>query len=160
MGRLDHGRAGEALGFEARHGPDDGGAPIVACDMETLAAERARQREDVGGGEVEFVGVRPLGLARQIVAALVRRDHVKAALGERREIVAPGEPEFWKSVQQDDQRAVFGAGRGAMKGDAVDLDEAEREEESDIALDPFLRARLERSPPAPNVFPRPFSTTP
>src|SRR5208283_2377761 len=90
-----------------------------------LAPERARQIEDVGGRDGEPIGLGAFGLAREIVAALIRRDNAKAALGQWPEIVAPGEPELGEAVQEDDERSVLTSGRRAMERHAVDGCEAE-----------------------------------
>jgi len=57
----------------------------VAHDGEPVLAEMVRQAEHVRGQLVEVIGRNARGLAAGAIAALVRRDHVEAGLGQRGE---------------------------------------------------------------------------
>ncbi len=96
--------------------------------MEPLAAQRARESEDVDRRGAKLIGLRALGLARQVVSALIRRHDTKAALGQRPEIVAPAEPELGEAVQENDQRSVLRPGGRVMEGHSVDGHEPEFDE--------------------------------
>src|SRR5690606_13357158 len=63
-----------------------------------------------------------LGLVAQVIAALVRHDYAIASRDQRRNLMPPPVPEFWKAVQQQHKPAVFRPRRDDMQRDAVGLD--------------------------------------
>ena len=81
----------------------------------------AHQIEQPEGIEVAVIISVPAGAAA--VAALVRRDHVIAGLGQHRHHLAPAIGEFGKAVQQQHARPAAGlvAGFQHMQAQAVDV---------------------------------------
>jgi hypothetical protein len=73
-----------------------------------LGTEFADEAADVGGEQVDGVGLEALWLRRQVVATQVGRDDSKARRRERRDLQPPAEPELRKTVQQNDQRPITG----------------------------------------------------
>ncbi len=156
MRPLDHRRACEPLRIEPGHCPGDGRAPVVPDHVEPFVALGAGQCENVGGREAHAIVSRALRLARKVVSALVRRDDAEPAFGQRLEIVAPGEPELRKSVQQDDERTVSRSRGRAVQRHIVDGDETKLDQRLRQSLDPMLvRLALSRGPP-PDDAPGPF----
>ena len=125
MGRLQHRGAEEPPRRKTRHSPRHRRAPVVPDDVESLPPQDVGQAEDVARKNLEPVRVRPFGLAAQVVAALVRRDHAETLRRERREILAPAEPELGETVQEHDERTVVRTRFGAVKRHAVGCNEAE-----------------------------------
>jgi hypothetical protein len=56
------------------------------------------------------------------VAALVRRDRAEAGLRQRLQLMAPGVPEFGKTMAHHDRKAL--AGLSQMHFDTIGLDES------------------------------------
>src|ERR1700722_18526017 len=83
--------------------------------------ERVHQSDDVARQVKYAICVNRLGTVGLAVAALVRRDDAETRLRERRYLMAPGIPEFRKSMAQNDQRPL--AQLDIMHPDAVGLDE-------------------------------------
>ncbi len=61
------------------------------------------ERDNVVAKRVDVVGALRLGLA---IPSQVRRDHAKAGVHERRDLVAPRPPHLGKPVQEDDEGAL------------------------------------------------------
>ena len=61
MGRVEDGEAVHYLGVIHRGGPGDGSAPVVADQQRRLGTERSDQAADVGGQQVDGVGLDALG---------------------------------------------------------------------------------------------------
>ena len=83
-------------------------APVVTDQPRGLGTEFSDQAADVGGEQVDGVGLEALRLRRQVVATRVGRDHPKARRRERLDLQPPTEPELREAVQQDDQRPLAG----------------------------------------------------
>jgi len=95
--------------------------------MHLATPERRHKREHVAHkidhaepGEIAVVISVPS--RRAAISTLVRRNDMETGLSERHNHLAPGEGEFGKAVQQQDERAVaFAAGLQDVHRQAVDI---------------------------------------
>jgi hypothetical protein len=91
-----------APGGGDRGGVGNGAAPIVGHH-----AEGARRRQAIAQGQhvahqlLDAIGLKPEWLARQSIAALVRR-HRMVAVGEGGQDLLPGAGVFGKTMQEQD----------------------------------------------------------
>ena len=83
MGRVEDGESVDDLGMIHRDGPGDGSAPVVTDHHRGLGAELSDETADVGGEQVDAVGLEVLRLRRQVVATRVGGDHPEARRRER-----------------------------------------------------------------------------
>jgi hypothetical protein len=134
MSRVEDGEPVDHLGVVHRGRPGDRPAPIVADQRRRFGTELSDQAADIGGEQVDAVGLEALRLRRQVVAACVWRDHSEARRRERLDLQAPTEPELRETVQQDDQRPV--ARLDVMQALIADLGV------SLAKLDPVMRHQL------------------
>jgi|Deesub1362A_J573_1020465.scaffolds.fasta_scaffold01030_11 hypothetical protein len=81
-----------------------------------------RMTRQVGGRFIRAVGGEAWGLIAQIVAPLVGGAEAITGGGQRGDLLPPAVGEFWEAVQEDDQRAVLGAGLEEVKANAVGFD--------------------------------------
>ena len=88
-----------------RHAPGERAAPVMADNAETADPQRIGQQEDIADQLVRRVGLHRLRLRRAAIAALVGRDAAKA-VGEMRDLVAPGAVAFGKSVEENQHRRI------------------------------------------------------
>src|SRR5262249_27177933 len=102
MRRIEHHRAFADLGVLGRNVPGDGTAPVVANDNCTCFAQVPDEIDYVACERVEIVWP---GAVSVIVAAQIGGDDAETGLGERRDLIAPGPPEFREAVEQEHQRA-------------------------------------------------------
>ena len=108
MGRVEDGESVDHLGVVHRDRPGDASAPVVTDQQRRLRTEFSDQAADVGGEQVDAVGLEALWLRRQVVATRVGGDHPKTRRHERLDLQPPTEPELREAVQQNDQRPVTG----------------------------------------------------
>jgi hypothetical protein len=80
----------------------------VAGHQRGFGAALLDETADVGGQLVGAVGLDPVGLGGQVVAAQVGRDDAEARCRERRDLPPPAVPELREAVQENDQRPVAG----------------------------------------------------
>ena len=92
-------------------------AMIVLSASFKLARERRHQARDVLREHVDPVGVEAARLVALSVAAQIGSHHVKARLGERRNLVAPRGPVLGKAMQEEHERPA--PRLRAMESDAV-----------------------------------------
>ena len=144
--RLRHGRgAGERRAHQGGGAEDvrpQQGGPGRHGRAEIVADHRGRmvvpqghdqahriphQPQHAEGPQVGVIAARPAG--GEAIAALVRRHHVKARLGQLWHDPAPGPGQFRKAVQQQEQRPVAaGARLQQVHPQAIDpVDEARRD---------------------------------
>ena len=88
-----------------RHAPSNRAAPVVADDGEAIHAERIGELEHVADQLVGRVSLDLLRLGRSAIAALVRRD-TPIAVGQMRDLVAPGPVAFGKAMQEDQRGCI------------------------------------------------------
>ena len=84
MRRVEDGESVDHLGVVHRDRPGDASAPIVTNQSRGLSTELSDQAADVGGEEIDAVGLEALRLRRQVVATRVRRDDPETRSSERR----------------------------------------------------------------------------
>src|SRR5687767_443134 len=102
MGDVDDDLAAQALGAEGGEPPGDGGAEVVAHDVDLLAGrDLVREAEDVSGELVERVGGDVGRLVTGVVAALVEREDAQPSGGERLDLVTPAVPEIGEAVEEE-----------------------------------------------------------
>ena len=108
MGGVEDGESVDYLGVVHRHRPGDTSAPVVTDYHRGLGAELGDQAANVGGQQVDGVGLKALGLGGQVVATRVGRDDPKTRRHQRRDLQPPTEPELGEAMQQNDQRPLTG----------------------------------------------------
>src|SRR5436190_15181804 len=106
MGRVEDGESVDHLGVVHRGGPGDASAPVVTDQQRGLGTEFSDEAADVGGEQVDSVGLEALWLRGEVVATRVGGDDSKAGRRERRDLSAPTEPELREAVQQKDERPL------------------------------------------------------
>ena len=107
-GTLSPATARTRSGWIQRHPPDHEGAPVVPDEDRALLVERVEQADHVGAQRRHVVGLDLRGRRRAAVAAHVGHDHAVAGLGERRDLMAPGERQLGEAVAEDDGGAAAG----------------------------------------------------
>ena len=115
---VGHAKAGDglaALGMMRRETPDHGAAPIMANPDGAVAAEMDEQIEHVLDAVLDrVIAIGAVG-GGPAVAAHVRGDAAEAEGGEAAQLMAPAMPEFRPTVDEDDERAGFGAAGGQIE---------------------------------------------
>ena len=119
MRDVEDGEFSDALRVEESGGPGDGGAPVVAGKEKLFGVELIGDGEDVGDEMGHGVVGGAAGFAAEIVAALVGDNDAEAGVGERRDLLVPGIPEFGKAVEKDDDGGI-----GWARGYGVKFDGA------------------------------------
>ena len=108
------------VGVGQRHVPDGRRAPVVADEDGPLGVGVVQEPDEVGGQRQGVVPVGVGGPGAGPVAPHVGDEDPVAGLGQREDLVPPGESELGETVAQDDQRAV--AVVDGVEGYAVGLD--------------------------------------
>ena len=100
-------RAGHAARILAgqRYAPCNRAAPVMPDDGEVPHVERSGQQENIAHQLVGRVVGHRLRLGRSAIAALIGRDAAEA-VGEMRDLMAPGAVALGKAVQEDQDRRV------------------------------------------------------
>src|SRR5437764_1302513 len=80
-----------------------------------------RTRGEAGsfGRGVESVAGDPIRLVAEVGAPRVRGEDAEAGRGERLDLMAPAVPEFGEAMEEDHERAPFGARLDRVQTDAV-----------------------------------------
>ena len=73
----------------------------MSGDREGLLSKMVGEPENVRGELVEIIRLHAFRLITKVVASLIRSHHVKATLGERRDLLPPRKPELGESVEQE-----------------------------------------------------------
>jgi hypothetical protein len=94
----------------------------MADDLKSLAPERVGEVENILGQPVKTISVDADRSAAQIVAALVWDYDPEPDVRKRPDIAAPSVPEFGKTVQQKEKRAIGGTRLNDVKSNAADGD--------------------------------------
>ena len=105
---VEDGEPVDHLGVVHRRRPGDAFRPSRDRRTSGFGTELPDQAADVGGEQIDGVGLEALWLRRQVVAARVRCDDPKTRSHERRDLPSPAEPELREAVQQKDQRPFAG----------------------------------------------------
>jgi hypothetical protein len=108
MGRVQDDEPVDHLGVVHGGRPGDRSAPVVTDQPRGLRTKVFDQAANVGGEQVDSVGLEALWLRRQVVATRVGGDHAKTRRREGRDLQPPAKPELWEAVQQNDQRPIPG----------------------------------------------------
>ena len=95
----------EAIGAQQRGVPRYRSSPVVTGDHSLLSTQRIEQTDHVANQMQKRVLVDRLGTIGPAVTAHVGCDDVESSRGERRQLMAPGIPGFWKTVAKHDQGA-------------------------------------------------------
>ena len=87
-------------GQDERHVPGDVTADVVSNHRGLLVPEQVHHGDEVADDVEVGVGGDLRGCARATVSPQVRGDDPIASIGERAELLAPGEAELRKAVQE------------------------------------------------------------
>jgi hypothetical protein len=98
----------EQLSMHAGERPRDDTAPIVPNDVCTRLSARANHGCDVVDEASQVVRVARRGTVREVVAAKIGGGDREAGIGERADLMTPGDPVLRKAVEKHDQRPVAG----------------------------------------------------
>ena len=109
----------DLLRTSSRQMPRQNRAPVMADQGERRSPYCCCEAEHVVSQHIHHVGPKTLGLAGEIVAALVGHQDAKASRRERLDLMPPAIPELREAMQQNDQRPVSRASRHGMKRHAV-----------------------------------------
>jgi hypothetical protein len=93
----------------------------MANEPEAIEAIGIGEFDYVGREGVQVVSAHVTRCVARVVPAHVGHDDVIAGLRERRDLLAPGPPEFRKAMQEDKQRVSRISRLHHMKPDAIDL---------------------------------------
>ena len=121
MGGVEDGESVDHLGVVHRSRPGDRSAPVVTDQLRGLGTEVSDEAADVGGEQVDGVGLEVLWLRGQVVATRVGSDDPKTRRGERGDLEPPAEPELREAVQENDQRPIAIAGLDVMQRHVADV---------------------------------------
>ncbi len=86
---------------------------------ETLGARVFDESYDVLRQLVELVSGTPLRFVALVVTALVGDQNVVSGFGQRINLIPPAVPEFWESVEQNDEWPILGSRLGNVEFNSV-----------------------------------------
>jgi hypothetical protein len=115
MRDVQNNEAAHYFGITASYCPGDCAAPIMADEMQRLAAQVFVERDHVGDEFVERIPLNASRFVALIVAATVRCDDVISDCRERTDLVTPPVPELRKPVEKDNLCAVCVTGFRGMQ---------------------------------------------
>src|SRR5438445_4505969 len=107
MRNVEDSELGDALWMKQGGAPGDGSSPIVSREKDFFSAELIDDGDNVGNEFWQSVGGYAGGFATEAIAALVGDDDAKARGSQRLDLAPPSIPEFWETVEKNDDRAVM-----------------------------------------------------